>query len=423
MLIGRSNTNLLGVSAHRDLPPSRIAFVAEYFPPEPYPIGGAGVIMQAIAAAIDQRGAQAIIIVDGFTENHCAKRGWSRNGIRVHSVPIVRNYPKHVTPAGRTHRRHFLSRLRVNDIYRQLRPDVLHLHIHPNGILRFGYEMKRRFHIPVVVTTHGLDWVVYHHHSYEDVPFGPCWKESVESVDLWIPCGPKDDHGLRQWGIPSQKIVAAYNGVDVPGTLPSTLTRRAAQPYEILCVGRMLEKKGVLDLAEAFVKLCQNWTGSNSLALRLVGALDAEIKKKLESILERCRPLHNFYLEHECSQEEVMTMLCQADVFCYPTKCMEGQPLAPLEAAAQGCPMAISDIPSHRAIFERDIHAVYFTAGNVGSLAESLLRLLVDISLRRTIRQNAFELVRVSFNRQDMLMKYMEIYRNLLSGLVGSRRV
>src|SRR6185295_18174186 len=102
-----------------------------------------------------------------------------------------------------------------------VKPELVHIHVDfPNGLLRLGLECKRRAGVKVIVTSHGLEGFGEMGERFDRAKFEPDWIESVEAVDVWVPCGPADHTELLRWGIPESKIRAINNGVSVPDQLP-----------------------------------------------------------------------------------------------------------------------------------------------------------------------------------------------------------
>lgn len=392
----------------------RIAHVVESFPAEPYPIGGAGNLLKIIAFESMKHGAYPEVIVDSYKNPTYPNNRWERDGLKIRSLPLLRCIPQDTFLFGKTRYRQLIAKMRFSQIRKLCSPHIIHLHIHPNGLLRFAQKLKQESDAKIVVTTHGLDALVQKYKRVEQVQLYPNWSLAIDSVDCWVPCGPLDHSGLIAWGIPECRIVSIYNGVHVPETLAEEdVYINCKQLVRIVYVGRVILKKGVLNLVEA-VSYLSKQLDQQRFHLRFVGACAPEIRTRLENQIASRDGRFECKFIGNVPEDRVKDYLQDADIFCSPSNCPEGLPLSPLEAAAHGCPMVVSDIPAHRSVFQPNIHAVFHKAGDSNDLAAAINSLIRDDSLRSKIRYNAYELVKGAHCRRKMLAKYISLYQGLL---------
>ncbi len=395
-----------------------IVMVAETLPPAPHPIGGAGKLLVMISRAAAELGARVRVAVDAFVRDAPAGERWVRDGLEVLQVPMARSIPTATRLFGRAYRRKIVAERALPEIARRLSPDLLHLHIHPNGLFRFAAGVKRKTGATVVVTTHGLDLVVHRSRTYRDVPFGRDWIPSVESIDYWIPCGPLDHEGLVAWGVPEARIVPIYNGVPIPESLPErTVCGPERAPISMAYAGRLLEKKGVVEMAEGAVRAAREL---GALQLRIAGACDGALREKLERILRSGAPALDYTFLGEIDSAGVEKLMRAVDIFCHPSNCPEGLPLSVLEAAAQGCPLIVSDIPAHLAVLEAEKHAIVFNAGSAEAIAQAIVRAARDPELRERMRREAYELAARRYNLELMVASYLDFYARVARERAGT---
>jgi glycosyltransferase involved in cell wall biosynthesis len=379
-------------------------------------IGGSGIIMRSIALESKKNGANVKVAVDGYSPAAPSKiQSWNRDGLEVIKFPLLRSMPKSVKCMGKTQRRYLYTNLKFSKLANLTRPDIVHFHIHPNGLLRLGLEFKKKTKAKIIVTTHGLDSRFHDCGNYKKVAFSPQWTESVEAVDIWVPCSPVDHKGLLEWGIPDDKIYPIYNGVEVPESLPALKNGGTEdKEFRITYVGRMIERKGILDLADSMVEVVKQ-ERDRSFVLTMLGGYKPEILKSLKKCLEPVNGKLKSKFQGELSNNEVKDILYSSDIFCYPTKSpREGLPLSILEAGAYGCPMVLSDHYAHLSIYKPEVHANFFKMSNKEDLAQKLLDLIRSKEKRNEIRKNTYKLVKEKFNIKEMLNKYMLLYSKLL---------
>lgn len=392
----------------------RISYIIESFGPGNTPIGGAGNLLKVIAFESMKHGAYPEVIVDSYKDSTFPNSRWERDGLKIRSFPLLRCIPQGTFLFGKTRYRQLIAKMRFAQIRKLFSPHIIHLHIHPNGLLRFAQKLKQESDAKIVVTTHGLDALVQKYKRVEQVQLYPNWSLAIDSVDCWVPCGPLDHSGLIAWGIPECKIIPIYNGIQVPETLMGQeLGTKSKELVRIVYVGRVILKKGVLNLVEA-VSYLSKQLDRQRFQLRFVGACAPEIRKRLENQIASRDGRFECKFIGNVPEDRVKEYLQDADIFCSPSNCPEGLPLSPLEAAAHGCPMVVSDIPAHQSVFQPNVHAVFHKAGDSKDLATAINSLIRDDGLRSRLRYNAHQLVKGAHCRRKMLAKYMSLYQDLL---------
>lgn len=401
----------------------RIAFITgSLFSPDiATPIGGVGVIIRSVAKECEYCGARPVVVVDRFVKNNASVKlkRWVRDGIPVYEFPFLRSIPANARLVGKTRYHQLVAKIRLPQVLTQIKPELIYINVSGSGRLRFAYEIKRRLKSKIVGASHGLGGLVLHTgERYDKKDLSPRWIESVEAVDVWVSCGSYDKEGLLSWGIPAEKIVLINNGVYVPHILPPSIRNtRPKEQITIAYVGRMIEKKGIFDLADAVVELSKTSPDIRPY-LRMAGAYTPGILHSLQRRLEAASGKLDYRFLGEVSSQPIEEILCSADIFCHPSKNPgEGLPLAILEAAASGCPMVLSDHPAHLSVYRPNVHALYHRRGDAKDLASAIDHLARNEDLRLQLRNNAYKLVKTMYNSDRML----EAYRALFERLLGKR--
>ncbi|MET3165125.1 UNVERIFIED_ORG: glycosyltransferase involved in cell wall biosynthesis [Arthrobacter sp. UYEF10] len=176
-------------------------------------------------------------------------------------------------------------------------------------------------------------------------------------------------------GAPRSKIVIRYLGI--PLRQPVSRTSRR---YEILFVGRLVDKKGVADLLKAVAMLPEKHLG---VRVRIVG-----FGPLLEGLkLDASKLGVNAEFVGALTSEEVAYAMSEAMIFVAPSKTApngdaEGFGLVFLEAAAQGLPIVAY---AHGGVVEAVEHngnALLAPEGDVETLALNIEKLLENEELR-----------------------------------------
>jgi glycosyltransferase involved in cell wall biosynthesis len=117
--------------------------------------------------------------------------------------------------------------------------------------------------------------------------------------------------------------------------------------------------------------------------------------------------------------DDVWSWMKEADVFVSVSHA-EGHPNTVLEAAACGCPLVLSDIPSHRDVFTED-EAVFVDRRSPPAIAAGLETVLRDPEGAR-VRAAAARGKVASLSVDGMARSYGELYRDVLERRAGRVR-
>lgn len=184
----------------------------------------------------------------------------------------------------------------------------------------------------------------------------------------------------------------------------------AEDDFVVLFVGRLVERKGALDLIKAVEQL-----KDNKVKLILVGGGD---KQELESYVKENNISNQIIFAGAVKREEILNYYKSAQVFSMPSffdvtkNDVEGLGIVYLEAQINGLPVigtrsggipeAISDGKSGFVVEPRDISAL---AGKIKLLKD-------NHNLYQNMSQGAINFVKDEFNWQKNINQHLEIYQN-----------
>ena len=190
-----------------------------------------------------------------------------------------------------------------------------------------------------------------------------------------------------------------FNGIELGDySAQSTTPRENA----IFFIGRHEERKGLSILLEALSKLPPDvrlWIASD-------GPQTAELKTRFASD-SRIEWLGRI------SDEEKISRMSQASVFCAPSLHGESFGVVLLEAMAAGTPVVASNLDGYRNVATDDETALLVETGNVASLASALARVLVDPRLAARLTANGREHAQ-RFSMDALADRYIEMYERAL---------
>jgi phosphatidyl-myo-inositol alpha-mannosyltransferase len=158
-----------------------------------------------------------------------------------------------------------------------------------------------------------------------------------------------------------------------------------AQPYEelrdgrtlnILFVGRLEERKGLIHLLKAYIRLRKRRVDARLLVCG-AGPKLREYRRYVG-----LRGIRDVEFLGRVSDEEKVRYFASADIFCAPNTGQESFGIVLLEAMAAGVPIVASDIHGFKRVVERNVQGLLVEPRNPRALAAALYALARDPDLR-----------------------------------------
>lgn len=219
--------------------------------------------------------------------------------------------------------------------------DVFHVHFGTNAVDL--YPTLKKVGVPIFVTLHGFDINIYKcwwrsgargyiRRSYPDRLLYMAKDTNV----TFIVVSERMRETAISYGLPGNKIVVRYIGVDTQRLVPNNRIDNN-ELLEILCVGRHIENKGI----DLLIRACSSLSDKCRLTLIGDGELLDEHRKLVKAL--NC----NVCFLGACESSVVFEKLLQADVFCLPSHTIEngsseGMPISVIEAQSCGIPVITS---------------------------------------------------------------------------------
>jgi phosphatidylinositol alpha-mannosyltransferase len=160
-----------------------------------------------------------------------------------------------------------------------------------------------------------------------------------------------------------------------------------AEPYEhlrdgtlnILFVGRLEERKGLIHLLKAYHRLRKRHVD----ARLLVAGAGPKLREYRRFI--GLRGIRDVDFLGRVSDEEKARYFASADIFCAPATGQESFGIVLLEAMAAGVPIVASDIHGYKRVVERNVQGILVEPKNPRALAAALYALARDADLRHDL--------------------------------------
>ncbi|MGU3463387.1 glycosyltransferase family 4 protein [Methylobacterium sp. C33D] len=263
---------------------------------------------------------------------------------------------------------------------RELPVEVAHIHVHflhtPASVARYAALLT------------GRRWSFSAH--AKDIWTTPDWElaEKLRDAEWGVTC-TRDGLARLQVLAPGRTQLA-YHGLDL-ARFPSPPPLREPhdgtdpdRPLRLLCVGRLVAKKGHDDLIDALAALPADlhWR------LDLIGG--GELRAALESRAGAAGLAERVRFRGALAQPAVIEAMRAADLFVLPTKPApggdrDGLPNVLMEAASQALPILATAFAGTPEFISAGIHGVLVPPGDPVALAEALTRLAGDPDDRRRL--------------------------------------
>lgn len=191
---------------------------------------------------------------------------------------------------------------------------------------------------------------------------------------------------------------------------PLDVTRFHSEPKpenvpmeKLLYVGRLNADKGVMTALKAMALLRDKFPG----CLSIYGRGEPEFEQEMKAYVEQHKLPVRFHAP--LSPEEMPGVYSQHDALLFTSEWPEPFALTPLEAMASGVPVIGTTTGGSKELFRDRENALTYTAGNPAELAQRVLELNADNTLRARIARKGYAEVRRRF-AEPIIIDQVEAY-------------
>ncbi|MDQ7030148.1 MAG: glycosyltransferase family 4 protein [Ardenticatenia bacterium] len=203
------------------------------------------------------------------------------------------------------------------------------------------------------------------------------------------------------------EILVIYNGVDTQTFCPSVQKKRQDHKVHILCVGRLIERKGHHYLLHAFAQL--QVESKYPLHLTLVGTGDAE--EALRQLAGELGIAQAVTFMGFVSREVMPAIYQQADVFVLPSQ-NEGMSIALLEAMASGLPVVVTNTGGTAELVREGVNGYIVPWADVPALVKALSKLISNQEVRQRMGKESRRIAE-RFSWKSVAKQYAELCRHI----------
>jgi len=313
---------------------------------------------------------------------------------------------------------------------------LLHAHFALDGL--YALSLSNKCDIPLVVSLHGG----YDTDAVLNIKGFPK-NEFFQKVNLFTVASAHSKENLLFNGCPNEKIRVLYYGVQKM-TMPERETRREitrdGHSVKLLLVGRMTEKKGILDAVCAFSKLKKKYKnitltiitgerrqGSAILKEKLKGMgftfyfnTQLGYEKKVLRYIAYVNCARQISIIGALPHERVRQMMKEHDIFILPSRTApdgdaEGMPLVLLEAQAAGIPVVTTLHAGNSEAIVNQRTGYVVREGDIEGMANRLGALINDTELRISMGAEGKKHIESHFSMGRHIENLEAIYTQLLN--------
>jgi len=330
----------------------------------------------------------------GYSQMVCLRKdGWLAEEVRKRDLPLD------IRPLGRLPDAGWLTGLRR----KALSCGVKAIHAHEFAMNVRGALLARSLGVPSVATVHGRGYFG------DKMSRRLAYRMTSRLTHLVAVSADIRHHLIERGGIAPERVYVIPNGVDTIRFQFCEQKRSAMRAHlsirddEFLLgtVGSYYPVKGHRFLIEAMRKLVQDYP-----RLKLVMAGQGPLANTLQAqAVEQGLGDHVRIVGY---LEDTAAFLSALDLFVMPSL-SEGQPLALLEAAANGRCIVASDVGGVPEIIENGKCGVLVPPGDTDALAKAIARVLREPDARGALAGAAAEQIKTYWSLERTVDRYLDL--------------
>lgn len=312
--------------------------------------------------------------------------------------------PTHIEGSASQKIRFFLaSWLKIRKVLRHQAIQIVHIHVSERGSFfrkALILKMAKRAHCRVILHHHGAEFESFYQASR---PFIQRYIQRVlEAADMNIVLSQRLV-GMIKNITPKAAVHVLYNAVDMPDHNPY-----CADASEITMLGRLEERKGTFDLLHT-IKMLDDQLPPH-IRFNLCGDGDlAKVQAAIDELQIAHRIAHLGWIDGQQKQDILQRSMCHV-LFSYN----EGLPMAILETMAHGIVNISTNIASIPEVIIPQETGFLVEPGDRKALAQTILLVTQQPSLREKISQQSYEFIRTRFSLKQSIAQVEALYTALL---------
>ncbi|MCD4841465.1 MAG: glycosyltransferase family 4 protein [Methanosarcinales archaeon] len=319
------------------------------------------------------------------------------NSVTIYKLPInkkdIHYWTQREIIAYSWKARKFIKKLMEENEY-----DICHAFFSvPCGAIAYLFRDK----IPYIVSLRGSDVPGFNDRfGFQYVFLKPIIKKVWRDAKAVV----SNSQGLKELALKtssSQEISVIYNGIDVSEFDPN-FDKRDNNEIKIVCVARLIERKGLKYLIEAIGEL-----KDNNIKLIIVGEGNQE--EELNKLSVELKISDSVDLKGYVSHDRIADIYKSSDVFVLPSL-NEGMSNALLEAMGTGLPVIVTDTGGTHELI--DGNGIIVPMGDSNAIAEAIRGLMNDPDTRMRMGTRSREIAE-QMGWSTVSEAYLRLYEEL----------
>jgi glycosyltransferase involved in cell wall biosynthesis len=373
-------------------------------------MGGPALHVAYLTHGLRERGYDTTLVAGSLARGEDSMEFVARElGIEATHLPELR---RDIAPI-----RDLQATVRLAQVIRRLRPDILHTHTAKAGAVgRMAASLVGDARPPIVVHT-------FHGHVLRGY-FGPRLSYGFGLLERWlakrtdalVAVSPEVRDELVRLGVaPAEKFTVVRVGIEL-GSRVADLDGRAETrrrlgiadgSFTVGWVGRMTGVKRTSDVLLAFKRLRERGVDA-FLCMIGDGPERGQLERRAHELGIMKRTLFLGYQEH------VAPYYAALDAMILPSG-NEGTPVSAIEALAAGRPVVATRVGGLPDVVREGEDGFLVSPGDVDELADRLERLAADEGLRRRMGEAGRERVLPRYSVERLIDDVDALYRSLLA--------
>ena len=220
-------------------------------------------------------------------------------------------------------------------------------------------------------------------------------------IDSWL---------KNEVGVPAQRVVQIYNGVDTDRFKPVS-RNPGGGVFTIGTVGRLQGEKAPLTLIEAFAMLCSSRLPTKKMEIRLIMAGDGPLRSEVERKIKELGIESKVWLTG--SRDDVAALMHDFDVFVLPSL-TEGVSNTILEAMSSGLPVVATRVGGNPELVAEGQTGMLVAPADPDAMADAMAAYAGNPSLVAAHGAAARRRVLERFSLDAMVSGYQTLYEQAM---------
>ncbi|HTV74209.1 MAG TPA: glycosyltransferase [Candidatus Acidoferrales bacterium] len=372
--------------------------------------GGQNVHVAALATAISRLGAD-VTVYTRRDERRLPKRVDFVSGVTVEHVDAG---PPHVLPKDELYEHMPAFAEQLSRAWTDSRPDIVHAHFWMSGIA--SCAAAEALPLPLVQTFHALGIERRRHQGAKDSSPPERLQEErriVETVDRVVATATAEAFELARMGADSSRISVIPCGVDLTRFTPDGPCEvRAPGFFRLVCVTRLVERKGVGTVIEALARL-------RNVELVVAGGPSLEALPsdpeyaRLMKLAREQGVADRVHFRGRLTRDQVPALMRSADaVVCVPW--YEPFGMVALEAMACGTPVIASSVGGLIDTVLDGKVGLHVPARDAGALVKAVRLLMQQPELSRQFAAAGRRRAEQRYGWDRIAKQTMDVYREVI---------